>query len=116
MCRHQTSAQQSCAEDREQPPMHEPHNDLVLSFSPKVPHTAELSHGLPLAATERGHGLPPVLWQHSSHPSSQPPAIANTAGTVEWDGDAAPHAQSHVCTVFAQSDSQDPHKSRAVVI
>lgn len=91
--------------------MHKPHNDLVCSSSPKMPSTAKLSQGLPPA--ERGHSLPPLLWQHSSpRPSSQPPAIANTAGTVEWDekpGAADPHEQSHACTVSAQSGSQGPH-------
>lgn len=50
-----------------------------------------------------GNTLPPRL-------SSQPPAIANTTGTVECDekpGAAPWHAQSHACTVFAQSGSQE---------
>lgn len=100
--------------------MHESHNDLVCSFSPKMPCTAKLPQGLHPAAPERGHSLPPLLWQHSSPPpSSELPAMANIAGTVEWDekpGAAAPHAQIHACTVFTQSGSQGPHKNGAVVI
>lgn len=80
----------------------------------------QLSRGVSPAATEKGYGLSPLLWQPSSPvPSPHPPAIASTAGTVAQDeepGATDPHEQSRACTVPAQSGSQGARKTGAVVI